>query len=58
MTSFSVYFDASASKYSVPCSRSEIDGGSGILEFLLRMTLLGSLFVIRKAKVKTAVTKD
>lgn len=58
VTSFSVYFDASASKYSAPYSRSEADGGSGILEFPLRMTVLGSLFVIRKAKVKPAVTKD
>lgn len=58
VTSFSVDFDASASKYSVPYSRLETDGDGGILEFRFRMTRLGSLFVIRRAKVKTAVTKD
>lgn len=58
VTSFSVDFDASASKYSVPYSRLETDGDGGILEFPFRMTRLGSLFVIRRAKVKTAVTKD
>lgn len=49
---------ASSSKYSVLYSRSETDGSSEVLEFPLRMSVLGSLFVIRKAKVKTAVTKN
>lgn len=56
--SFSVYFEASSNKDSEPYSRSETDGSSEVLEFPLRMSVLGSLFVIRKAKVKTAVTEN